>query len=228
MKIKLILFVLIAAVLLIYYQSNEEVFAGNANSGMKGKEANLKLDSSPRNQGHVSYQLVRENHPDKNGLYPNKDELSAYKLITQVMDSAIHYYNTYTTASKKITVYYLTDPSVRADGNINGNIRFGPERKFMSVGIATHEVGHTIGVGTSGRWRSFMIPGVSTEPMTFSGKKTISMLRQITGDPKAQLFMDNQHFWPYGLNYATEYKSESDLINYCKILNAMLEDGLLN
>ena len=48
------------------------------------------------------------------------------------------------------------------------------------------------------------------------------MLRQIKGDPYAQLTMDSQHFWPYGLNYSTEYKSESDLINYCKILSVML------
>ncbi len=38
--------------------------------------------------------------------------------------------------------------------------------------------------------------------------------------------MDNQHFWPYGLNYVKEYKIESDLINHCKIMNAMKMDGL--
>jgi hypothetical protein len=89
-----------------------------------------------------------------------------------------------------------------------------------------HEIGHTIGVGTTGKWLTFGIPGNEKGIYTFSGKKATSMLRQIKGDPKAQITMDYQHFWPCGLNYAEEYKSESDLINYCKILNAMLADGL--
>ena len=195
------------------------VYSVKKTSSQKGNKVNLMLNGLPTNKGHVSYQLIREDQP-------NEDELAAYHLIQQAMDSAVNYYNTYTTASKQITVYYLTDESVRADGNINGNIRFGPNKAFMNVGIATHEVGHTIGIGTSGKWLSFGIPGAQSGIYTFSGKKTTNILRQITGDPNAQLFLDYQHFWPYGLNYAHEYKAESDLINYCKLLNAMIEDGL--
>lgn len=219
MKHRIISLLIIWGVLFTFAFLLITVFSHAKTSPEKEKEADISFNDLPKDQGHVSYQLIRSDQP-------NEDELEAYRLIQQAMDSAVHYYNTYTTANKQITVYYLTDESVRADGNINGNIRFGPNKKFMHVGIATHEIGHTIGVGTSGKWLSFGIPGNEKGIYTFSGKNTTSMLRQITGDPKAQLTMDYQHFWPYGLNYSEEYKSESDLINYCKILNAMLQDGL--
>ena len=179
---------------------------------------NFNLNDVPKH-GHISYKLVRVDNP-------NSDELSAYKLIEQVLDSAIHYYNLYTTATKHITVYYVADNSVRADGNFNGNLRFGPNRTFINVGTAIHEISHTIGVGTTGKWKTFGVFCDSTGQTTFSGKNATKMLRQITGDAKAQIFMDSQHFWPYGLNYANEYKTESDAINHCEIVNAMIKDGL--
>ena len=219
MKNKRISSLLILGVLFTLIIVGINVFSVDGNSSIKGKKANLMLNGLPTNKGHVSYQLIRE------GM-PNKDNAAAYHLIQQVMDSAVNYYNTYTTASKQITVHYLTDASVRADGNIYGNLRFGPNRNFMNVGTAVHEIGHTIGVWTSGKWLSFGTPGTEKGIYTFSGKKATTMLRQITGDAKAQITMDYQHFWPYGLNYAEEYKAESDLINYCKIINAMIEDGL--
>ncbi|HZK94740.1 MAG TPA: hypothetical protein VFC67_11075 [Prolixibacteraceae bacterium] len=61
----------------------------------KEKEGNLNLHNSQKLQGQISYKLVRVDNP-------NKDELAAYKLIKQVMDSATFYYNSYTTAKKVI------------------------------------------------------------------------------------------------------------------------------
>lgn len=216
-RISLLLILGILVTFLVIVGKN--VYSLEKTSTQKGNKANLMLNGLPTNKGHVSFQLIRE------GM-PNADNASAYHLIQQVMDSAVNYYNTYTTVTKRITVHYLTDASVRADANIYGNIQFGPNRTFMNVGTAVHEIGHTIGVGTSSKWLSYGTPGDEKGIYTFSGKKATTMLRQITGDPKAQITMDNQHFWPCGLNYATEYKSESDLINYCKIINAMIEDGL--
>lgn len=185
-----------------------------------GKERNLNLSNSQKLHGQISYNLVRVNHP-------NKDELAAYKLIKQVMDSAIYYYNSYTIAKKEIRVYYVgADNALRADSNFNGNIRFGPDRSYMNVGTATHEISHTLGVGTTKKWQSFAIFSGPIGKSIFSGKNATKTLRQISGDANAQLFMDNIHFWPYGLNYTSEYKSESDVINHCKIVNAMLQDGL--
>ena len=168
----------------------------------------------------LTYNLMRVN-------YPNKDELAAYKLIKQVMDSAVFLSNTYTKAPQKITVHYVTSKGVRADSEgSNGKIRFGPERTYMNVGTALHEISHIFGVGTSHKWISLMAIDAPTGNTIFKGKNATAMLRQITRDKKAVIFMDNQHFWPYGLNYVSEYKTESDLINNCKIVNAMIKDGL--
>lgn len=169
---------------------------------------------------HLTYNLMRVGNP-------NKDEISAYKLIEQVMDSAVFISNIYTKTTQKLTVHYVTTKGVRADsGGSNGNIRFGSERTYMNVGTALHEIAHVFGVGTNGKWKSFMTFSAPTGKTTFSGKNATDMLRQITGDKNAVIFMDSQHFWPFGLNYVSEYKTESDLINNCKIVKAMIEDGL--
>lgn len=96
----------------------------------------------------------------------------------------------------------------------------------MNVGTALHEIAHVFGVGLSYKWQTFMTVNAPTGKVIFNGKNATNMLRQITGDKNAQIFMDSQHFWPYGLNYVSEYKTESDLINNCKIVKAMIEDGL--
>ena len=49
-------------------------------------------------------------------------------------------------------------------------------------------------------------------------------LRELTGDPSAELHGDTQHFWPYGLNYTTEVSSDEDLIRHCLIVDAMQAD----
>jgi len=219
MKHRWILFLLILSISFTLYRLDLSGFYINVTPLTKEKEGNLNLHNSQKLQGQISYKLVRVDNP-------NKDELAAYKLIKQVMDSATFYYNSYTTAKKVIIVYYVADKSVRADGNFNGNLRFGPDRTFMNVGTATHEISHTLGVGTTQKWQSFAIFSAPTGQTTFFGKSATKTLRQISGDANAQLFMDSQYFWPYGLNYVSEYKSESDVINHCKIVNAMLKDGL--
>ena len=50
------------------------------------------------------------------------------------------------------------------------------------------------------------------------------VLRELTGDPGAELHGDAQHFWPYGLNYTSEVTSNEDLIRHCVIVDAMQED----
>jgi len=168
--------------------------------------------------GHLTYNL---NHIGN----PNADNASAYKLIKQVMDSAVYFSNLITQATGQINVNYVNEKGVRADGG-PGGIRFGPERTYMNVGTALHEIAHIFGVGNFNKWPSFMTFDAPTGKIIFKGEKATKMLRQITGDKNAHIYMDNQHFWPYGLNYVSEYKIESDLINNCKIVKAMIEDGL--
>lgn len=147
---------------------------------------------------------------------PNADELDAYSRIEQVMNQAINYYNTYTNLSKFINVYYSSGVPT-AEASNNGDLRFGSSRDYMFVGTAMHEIAHTMGMGTTQEYRAMFKDGV------FQGQKAQALLRQIDG-PNAVLKGDNQHFWPYGLNYRSEVRSEQDLINHAKIVNAMYQD----
>lgn len=161
--------------------------------------------------GNISYVLHRSNDP-------TQKEKSAYEKIETAMDSALWYYNRYANLSKKLNIYYNPDVPT-ADGNINGTIRFGKEQ-YMNKVTAMHEVAHTLGVGTSGNWKSLLVDG------KWTGSDANQVLREITGDDSAVLKGDRMHFWPYGLNYYSEYESKADLINHCMIVGAMKKDGL--
>lgn len=166
---------------------------------------------TPKKTGNVTYTIVKAQNP-------TEDQLDAYRRIEEAMETAVYYYNTYTTITKQITVLY--EPSVpTADGNINGTIRFG-NRSYMNHVTAMHEIAHTIGVGTTNAWRNLIVNGV------YTGKHATDELRAISGDSGAVLKGDSQHFWPYGLNYVHEAETEADLINHCRIVNAMKKDGL--
>ena len=147
---------------------------------------------------------------------PTDDEQDAYKRITAAMDSAVYIYNKYTNLSKYINVYYSTGVPT-AEASSNGDLRFGKDRSYMFVGTAMHEMAHTMGMGTTSEYKAMMEGGV------FKGKKAQALLKEIDG-PNAELHGDSQHFWPYGLNYASEVKSEQDLINHARIVEAMYQD----
>ena len=160
-------------------------------------------------EGSVSYTL----HKSEN---PTADELDAYERITTVMDSAVYIYNKHTNLTKFINVYYA--PGVpTAEASSNGDLRFGENRDYMFVGTAMHEMAHTMGMGTTSEYKAMMEGGV------FKGEKAQALLKEIDG-PDAELHGDSQHFWPYGINYASEVHSEQDLINHARIVEAMYQD----
>ena len=159
--------------------------------------------------GNVEYHLNKSANP-------SQDELEAYKLITAAMDSAVFLYNKYSDLSKHIEVYYSTGVPT-AEASSNGDLRFGKDRNYMFVGTAMHEMAHTMGMGTTSEYQKMFKDGV------FQGEKAQKVLKEIDG-PDAVLKGDSQHFWPYGLNYRSEVKSEQDLINHVKVVNAMYQD----
>ena len=159
--------------------------------------------------GHLTYTLGTENSNTQEG----KD---AYARIKIAMDSAMYYYNTYTHITKAVKATYVPSVST-ADGNSNGSIRFGSNRTYQVTLTAMHEIAHTIGVGTTSQWGGLIRNGV------YTGKNAGAKLKEIDG-PDAVLKGDSQHFWPYGLNYASEVKSNQDLINHCLIVDAIYKD----
>jgi hypothetical protein len=165
-------------------------------------------DPEPTCNGQITYTLAMEPNP-------TPDQQDAYDRITEAMDTALSYYNCYAEIEKELFVSYV--PSVAtADGNPNGSIRFGSTASMNHI-TAMHEVSHTLGVGDS-TWDSMMVDGI------FPGVNATAQLREITGDPTAEVHGDNQHFWPYGLNYVDEVMSEQDLIDHCAMVAAIRKD----
>lgn len=159
--------------------------------------------------GRITYTLNR-------AANPTSDQLSAYALITTAMDQALAVYNCQTNIRKALTVSY--DPSVpTADGNQNGNIRFGARSTMQQI-TAMHEISHTLGVGASAAWSARLSNGVWT------GANATNALRTLTGDPSAVLRGDAWHFWPYGLNYTSEVTSPQDLVIHCRIVVGLRAD----
>jgi hypothetical protein len=148
---------------------------------------------------------------------PTADEQSAYDAITCAMTAATAYYNCNTSITKKLSISYT--PSVQtADGSSNGSIRFGSDRSYMVCQTAMHEIGHTLGVGTAPNWPKLSVDGL------FKGEGAIAQLRAITGKADDVLHSDTQHFWPYGLNYASEGKTTADLVGHALIVQAIRKD----
>ncbi|MET0341483.1 MAG: hypothetical protein ABW252_10820 [Polyangiales bacterium] len=159
--------------------------------------------------GRITYTLQR-------ATMPTETQRRAYTKIRAAMDKAVAYYNCHTDVTRALTVQF--EPTVAtADGNIAGNIRFGAESTFEYT-RAMHEIAHTLGVGTAPRWQSLLHEGL------FTGPVATAQLRRITGKPDDVVHADRQHFWPYGLNYVTEVKSEVDVIAHCQMVAALRTD----
>lgn len=159
--------------------------------------------------GRITYSLAQATDP-------TDDQKDAYGRITTAIEKALSIYNCYTDIEKTLNVQY--NPSVEtADGNPNGSIRFG-SRASMNFVTAMHEISHTLGVGADGAYDPLIVGGVYTGPIA------TARLRELTEDPSAEIHGDSQHFWPYGLNYESEYHSEEDGIFHCYIVSAIRED----
>jgi hypothetical protein len=148
---------------------------------------------------------------------PTADQQAAYTLITSAMNAAVARYNNLSDLGKSITVRYDTSVPT-ADGNLNGTIRFGSNRGYMTERTALHEIAHTIGVGTSSGWSSLGGSG------TWTGAQATALVRQFDGS-SAKLSTGGGHFWPYGLNYENEF-SGTAADRHVRIVAAMVRDGL--
>jgi hypothetical protein len=179
------------------------------------KDAATPPDSGPGRDaacpqaGHITYTLVRASAP-------TAAQQDAYTKIDQAMKRAVDIYNCQADLTKALRIEY--NPGVQtADGNANGNIRFGNPSTFEHT-RAMHEIAHTVGVGTASRWASLIRDGV------FVGAKATAQLRKLTGKADDVVHADSQHFWPYGLNYASEVKSDADLVGHCLMVVALRAD----
>ena len=161
--------------------------------------------------GHITYTLMEDTFPN------TSDGAAAIAKIKTEIQKALQFYNTYTDITKQITIVYEASVAT-ADGNFNGTVRFGNDQQYMVTPTIMHEIAHTLGVGTASNWGSFMVDG------KWTGNNAINQMHSITGDQNAVVNGDTQHFWPYGLNYASEDKSDDDLVDHCKMVMALRKD----
>ncbi|KAK0724622.1 hypothetical protein B0H67DRAFT_482904 [Lasiosphaeris hirsuta] len=147
---------------------------------------------------------------------PTTDQAEAYARIESALRLATARYNRLTTLPKKaITAQYVPSVST-ADGNFNGNIRFGSNRSYMNERTALHEIAHTLGIGQT---KAF-----DTRCAANNWPSATKLLQSWDG-ASAKINCGGGHIWPYGLNYDNEF-SETNADRHCKLVEAMLADGL--
>ncbi|KAK5625779.1 hypothetical protein RRF57_001495 [Xylaria bambusicola] len=146
---------------------------------------------------------------------PTADQAEAYRLIEAAMTKAVARYARFTNASKTIRVYY--SPGVpTAEANFNGDLRFGSDRSYMTERTAMHEIAHTLGVGQTARFDANCASG--------NWPNALPLLRSFDGN-NAKINCGGGHFWPYGLNYETEW-SETNGNRHVQMVDAMIKDGI--
>ena len=147
---------------------------------------------------------------------PTTDQADAYTRIQAAVSKAVARYNRLATRpNKALTIQYV--PSVQtADGSFNGNIRFGSNRAYMNERTALHEISHTLGIGQT---RAF------DDRCKANNWPSATRLLQSWDGSSAKINCGGGHIWPYGLNYDNEM-SETNAERHCKLIDAMLADGL--
>jgi hypothetical protein len=147
---------------------------------------------------------------------PTADESAAYSRIEDSMTAAVARHQRLTPdISKVITVQY--SPSVpTAEASYNGDLRFGSDASYQTERTALHEIAHTLGVGQRQAFDDHCASG--------DWPTAIPLLRSWDGDA-AVISCGGGHFWPYGLNYETEWSDESG-DRHCLVVAAMLDDGM--
>jgi hypothetical protein len=178
---------------------------GGANQRWSGTTGGAGCPGS----GGITYTLNR-------AASPNADQLDSYNRITEAMNLALTVYNCYLSVGKSLSIHY--EPSVAtADGNYNGTIRFGSKASMVQA-TAMHEIAHTLGVGTYSGWASRVSSG------RWTGANAINQLRVLDGNSSAVLYADRAHFWPHGLNQASEATSADEYVRNVKMVAALRQD----
>ncbi|KAI1424156.1 hypothetical protein F5Y12DRAFT_797358 [Xylaria sp. FL1777] len=146
---------------------------------------------------------------------PTADQSDAYKRIESAMTLAVARYSRFTDASKTVRVYY--SPGVpTAEASYNGDLRFGSDRAYMTERTAMHEIAHTLGVGQTAAFDAHCAAN--------NWPTATPLLRSWDG-PSAKINCGGGHFWPYGLNYESEW-SETNGDRHVQMVDAMLADGM--
>lgn len=147
---------------------------------------------------------------------PTDDESAAYGRIEEAMTAAVaRHQRLAPSISKTIRVSY--SPGVpTAEANYNGDLRFGTDAAYQTERTALHEISHTLGVGQRQAFDDRCASG--------DWPTALPLLRSWDGEGTV-IECGGSHFWPYGLNFETEWSDESG-DRHVLLLDAMLNDGM--
>ena len=163
----------------------------------------LKVITIPK--GNVTYTLHDDNLSFREGV-----------------ETAVYYFNNFTSIQNhNLSVSYAGDGSVGAHASYGGWMELG-SGVYHSPGLALHEMGHTVGVGTHWMW------GVMRDEDGFwygdRGNKVVQFFRNMTN---TKLHGDNTHMGPYGVNGPGAESGRTILyMANAAVHQAMAEDGL--
>ena len=154
-------------------------------------------------RGRITYTLQR-------AAVPSEAQRSAYTKIRAAMDKAVSNYNCYTDISRALTVR-TTPRSPR-----RRNIRATTLRRGVHVRVHPRDARDCPHAGCGHRSALAIAPSDGR----FSGgsDRAASQHHRQAG---RVLHADRQHFWPYGFNYASEVKSEVDVMAHCRLVTAL-------
>ncbi|KAM0715231.1 hypothetical protein Q7P37_008729 [Cladosporium fusiforme] len=147
---------------------------------------------------------------------PTADESTAYDRIEAAMTAATARHQRLTPDISKELRVYFTPGVPTAEANFNGDVRFGSDAGYQTERTALHEIAHTLGVGQRQAFDDLCASG--------DWPTAGPLLRSWDGG-NAVIECGGGHFWPYGLNFETEWSDESG-DRHCLIVQAMLDDGM--
>ena len=130
--------------------------------------------------------------------------------ISNSMVEAVALYNTYGSFNKSLTAVY-NEWVPTAQAGYGGYIEFGGSRNTR---VALHEMGHTMGVGTTTAYIN-MMDGV------WGGAYANALALEMESGYAEGLHGDDVHIWPWGLNYDSENTSLLERIKHVRIMAAI-------
>jgi autotransporter-associated beta strand protein len=121
-----------------------------------------------------------------------------HQAAVNAMTAAAGRFNSYGQFTPVDYVYVFYNSGVpTADGSYStSDIRFGGT--YPNERVTLHELAHVLGSGTTSQWNNRFSGGIWTGP------QVQELVKQFDGE-QAELRQSGVHFYPYGLNYDSEY-----------------------
>ncbi|KAF5003190.1 hypothetical protein FDECE_10258 [Fusarium decemcellulare] len=147
---------------------------------------------------------------------PNADQAEAYELMEKAVIAAVARYERFTDADKTIRLHYVPEVPT-ADGNYNGDIRYGGDHVYMNEFTTMHEISHTLGIGQTAAFEQNCAE--NNWPIANA------LLKSWDGED-AQVNCDGTgHINPYGMNTQAEW-DDLHAERHVRLIDAMLQDGM--